>query len=353
MRLEVLHHMKSSRLALLLALVPLDQRAEEGSSANRVTVSFRSTFNVGARFSGVSGSGPASEPGPVGVTDIIRNYDDGYVRVDSEGNAEGLTWNWGYRDAEQVNTDGTLDFHSGSALGSSSISRAQDDPQLGFEIAWERQLIRTDRLRLGLKAAFGLMDVGIDESRSFRRDSEVVTDSYSLGGIIPPGDPGVPGYQYQGTFGGPGPLIGGAPSGRTLEIIPLGALTSARRTLESTLFHWKLGPWLEMPIGSRFAIFAGGGLAFGYADSVFRYREVTLLPTGVSLFESGERESGELALGGYMEAGLRWQISESWHASSSFEYQRMEGVTIKAGARSATLELKSTYSLLAGLGYSF
>lgn len=346
--------MKSSRVALIfLTLLPLDQRAQENNSANRVTVSFRSTFNVGAKFSGVPRSGPSSDPGPATGNDISRNYDNGYVRVDSEGNADGLTWNWGYRDAAQVKVDGTLNFQSGRATGSSSISRAEDDPQLGFEISWERQLITTGRFRFGIKAAFGLMDVGIEESRSFRRDSEVVTDSYSLGGIIPPGDPGVPGYQYQGTFGGPGPLIGGAPSDRTLETIPLSALTSARRTLESTLFHWKLGPWLEMPLSSRFAMFVGGGLAIGYADSAFRYREVTQLPTGISLSENGGREAGEIALGGYLEAGIRWQISETWHVSTSFEYQRMEDVTITSGARSATLELKSTYSILAGFGYSF
>ena len=51
---------------------------------------------------------------------LNRNYADGYVHVDSSGNAGGQTWNWGYQNASQVQGN-TLTMHSASVTGNGTI----------------------------------------------------------------------------------------------------------------------------------------------------------------------------------------------------------------------------------------
>ena len=95
----------------------------------------------------------AADPGPASGGGFNRTYDDGYVLVRIGGNFGGFTWYWGYDRAEQVVGD-TLQFHVTTTTSN----------------------VLT-----------------------------VLTDTYQLGGVIPPPPP------YAGTEFGPGPQIEDAP----------------------------------------------------------------------------------------------------------------------------------------------
>src|SRR4051812_38459904 len=103
----------------LVAVAPFAiQAADFPENPNRLTLGAR----FGMNFKGAFGNRGAVNAGPA-IPGADHNYNDGYVRVDSSGNAGGLTWNWGYLNASQVVGD-NMQFHaiesaspSGSAGG--------------------------------------------------------------------------------------------------------------------------------------------------------------------------------------------------------------------------------------------
>ena len=115
-------------------------------------------------FTGISSPSTFAQssvgPGPA-VGGVNHSYDDGYVYVDITGDAGGYTWNWGYQSSSQIHAN-FLVFTSETNLDANTI--------------------------------------------------QVITDTYYLGGIIPPPAP------YSGSFNGPGPLLPDTPS-RSIEDI--------------------------------------------------------------------------------------------------------------------------------------
>src|SRR4051812_11189102 len=95
-------------------------------------------FSLGARFGmnfkAAFGNSAVVDPGPA-AAGANYNYNDGYVRVDSSGNAGGLTWNWGYQNASQV-VGGTMEFHAVQfdTPSGSANNNVTDDPQFGAEL---------------------------------------------------------------------------------------------------------------------------------------------------------------------------------------------------------------------------
>ncbi|MGD0349064.1 MAG: hypothetical protein ABSB84_01950 [Verrucomicrobiota bacterium] len=112
-----------------------------------------------------------SDPGPATGGGINRNYDDGYVYVDSIGDSFGYTSYWGYQNASQIQGD-FLVFHSESSLDANTI--------------------------------------------------QVITDTYDLGNLLTP-----PPAPYSGTFSGPGPTIPDSPFSRSIEDIAVPEPSSA------------------------------------------------------------------------------------------------------------------------------
>ena len=123
--------------------------ADSPDSVNRLSFGARFGMNFKADF---RNSAPAN-PGPPGVNigpvaaGADHTYDDGYVLVDSSGNAGGLTWNWGYRKAGQVVGD-TMQFHSAvsSVPAPSAINNVTGDPQYGVwpqgaHTGWELSVV--------------------------------------------------------------------------------------------------------------------------------------------------------------------------------------------------------------------
>ena len=101
--------------------------------------------------------------------------------MDITGNTGGQTWYWGYQNSSQIQSPYIV-FHHQTLLDGNTV--------------------------------------------------QLLTDTYSLGGITPPGAP------YAGTFHGPGPIIADTPFTRTIVLVPepssiallsLGALALAGR----------------------------------------------------------------------------------------------------------------------------
>lgn len=108
-------------------------------------------------------SSPAVQAQGLPTGGVDHDYDDGYVRVDSSGNAGGLTWFWGYQNQSQVPDDGFIHFH---------VTRYECQPP-----ALARKVVVTDRYSLYVGGAL----------------------------VIPPPPP------YAGSREGPGPMISDLP----------------------------------------------------------------------------------------------------------------------------------------------
>jgi len=163
-------------------------------------------LNINARFNHLGNVSPSS-PGPATGGGVDRTYDDGYVHVDSSGNAGGETWNWGYQSAPQVQGD-TLTMHSGSATINGTLNQ-NDNPAIGFDLAFGRNLGAVPGGKWGLQAAFDFSDISIHNNDTLTGTGTQISDAFSLGGAIPPMAP------YAGSFAGPGALLGDTPNRTT------------------------------------------------------------------------------------------------------------------------------------------
>lgn len=184
----------------LAAAAPFVVHAEDTSAAaddlNRFSLGPRLGMNFQAHFHNNAPISLSLEPAP-------GHYQDGYVLMDSSGNAGGLTWNWGYQHASQVVGD-TMQFHTAPFGSASSPANGSDtsDSQAGLELVYQRVLGHLPfgrSTRWGLEAGFGYTDIDLHDDGNGIATTSIATDAYQLNGVLPPG------AGYQGTFQEPEP----------------------------------------------------------------------------------------------------------------------------------------------------
>ncbi len=308
---------------------------------HRLSVNARFGWNNTVRFGGIGHVRRASNPGPATGSDLDRNYDDGYVRRDA--GVDNLTWNWGYQHASQVPGDDTLLMHSSSACGGSTT--ADDRPQSGLEIVLSRALVEFESGRIGVQLGLGYTPIEFRRAGLVRSSATLLTDTYSLGGIIAPNAP------YTGHATGPGPVIDDAPVSR--EVSRTAALTQGRWSLEGDAYALRVGPYCEFDLAPRLTLSLATGLSVAIIDSEFEWREHTMLPGGSSVVSRGSHRNTDALFGGYLEAGLGFALTRqlSWQAGVQFHF--LEKTENRTPARSATLNAKTSIMFYSGVGFSF
>jgi hypothetical protein len=342
---------------ILMAAVACAQTKteEKDSTLNRFSLSYRPAFNISAKFKNIGGFPARTKPGPAtSGTDHI--YDDGYNRVDDHSNNHGpapfdnATWFWGYSSDSQYVGD-TIAMHSSSAAPISS-QKSEGDPQHGFELKYNRQLGRIGRCLWGLEAAFGYTDITISDGRTYNSPITQITDSYALGGVVPPPAP------YSGTqFGtdGPGsggPLLSGVPTrvvNGNAGIAPI----VGQRSLEANFYGGRLGPYLEIPLGRRVSISFSGGLAVVGVDSTFGFTEsVSIAGVGTDTRSSSGSHSGVL-IGGYLSGDVSVALSPGTSLFVGAQFQGTGNYSHTQNGVIAELDLGRTVLMTVGVGFSF
>lgn len=284
---------------------------------------------------------------------VNRNYDNGYVRLDSSNNAGGQTWNWSYDDAAQYNPagSGSISYSITNSLGNASVDE-NDDGQPGMELyayydkgaaslLSSSVLNATWGFRLGLQ--YSRLD--INNNSQLSTSLSTTTDSFDLGGAIAPLAP------YTGSFGGPGPLLSDNPS-RASSFGGTG-LVSGNRDLDLDLTVFNLGTYLDLPVTERFHVLCEVGLSLGVASGSYSFQSATTLAGLGTQNSSGSDSNTDILPGAYLGVGATYMLDESWSILASARYQYMDSFDISANDTAANLSFDSAFVLSLGCVYSF
>lgn len=322
--------------AILAASVSADE-----SATNRLTLSARFGFDIKAKFKSVSAASA-----PVGLRNTpdgdAYNYDDGYVLTDISDNAGGQTWYWGYDENSQVSGDTILLSRSGGT-GKYPARSMKEDPSVGAELVYSRLLCPHEKVRFGIEAAANFMNLSLDDDHSFSANVTRTTDAYPFTTGTTPPDAGSD--PYQGSFAGPGFLLGDTPISSSTTIVS-GATLNDRRRLDSDIFGFRLGPYAEFPITERLNLQISGGLAVGLLDT-----DVAWSISGTTL--KGRGHDTDTLFGGYLAANLSWQMCENWSAVAGVQYQNLGTYEHSFGGRRVELDMSHTFFVTLGVSCSF
>jgi hypothetical protein len=330
-------------LSVVLAVVPLLAGAQDEADTdwNHLGLNFRAGFNIRARFS--TPSSLVFPPGPGAGSAVNRQYNDGFVNVDSSGNQGGQTWNWGYRQASQVSGNNVLMHASGLERAS---EHATDDPNLGLDFNYVRDIAHPSWGQWGIKVGAAYTRVDVRDAAPMSANVETITDKYPLNGVTPPMAP------YSGSFSGPGPVIGSKPSSRTTAIAPNGAIITGDHSLEASLFDLRLGPSFNIPLFNRFSLQTGGGLAVGLVYSHFSFTESSTAGAG-PVSASGSSTRTGLVPGAYAEAGFAYRIWRSTSLFTGAQFEYLGDFQQGADGRTARLDFGRTVFYEFGLQWHF
>lgn len=316
-------------------------------SPNRLSASFRMAFNAAVKFENLGAfTGGSNQTTPDGDT---YNYDDGYVLTDSSGNAMGYTRYWGYNDNSQVSGAGTILMHRTSSAGATTAANL-DEPLPGLELLYRRELGRGEKLRWGIEVAANYMRVSTTDSQSLSENVTRLTDAYELpalegGGFVTP--PPAPYAHGSGLSPQGNPVIGANPVSSITDTML--ASVSGSRSFEANVIGWRLGPYVEMPLGERGKLSLSGGLSLAYVLSDFNFNDSV---GGAPSVSGGGSDSGML-VGGYVSGEASYRFAKSWEVFGSAQFQYLGEYTQYESGRAAVLDLSKTVFVSVGLSYSF
>jgi hypothetical protein len=318
-------------------------------SVNQLAASFRMAFNVKTSFENVGAfASGASQATPDGDA---WNYDDGYVLTDSSGNAMGYTRYWGYSSSGQLPGDGTILMHRYSS-GGSTVGANPDEPLPGFELRYRRELGRGEKMRWGLEAAGNYMRVSVRDSGTIASSAFSLTDAYALpalegGGYVSP--PPAPYYHGSGLSPQGNPVIGATPVSSLTDTMM--ASVSGSRDFEANVIGWRLGPYVEMPLGQKGKLSLSGGLSLAYVLSDFNFTESIASPIATSA--SGGGSDSELLVGAYISGEASYQLAQAWEVFGSVQFQYLDKYSQTESGRTAVLDMTKSLFVAVGVSYSF
>jgi len=331
---------------------PPADSAPAAPSRWRFGLGYAPLLGLKTEFSGLGTFHSAFAPQALGGG-VNYNYDNGFVHVDSSNNAGGATTNWGYQNNSQYHVAGTgsIDYTLTNSLAN---GRADEDSgaQQGFEGyayldmgAVGIPALKDRGATWGFRAGLHYARVNVDNGGLVAADITTLTDSFALGGTIPPSAP------FSGSFAGPGPLLNDAP---TRSVATGGqALVVGARALDVDLTTFSLGTYLELPLARNFSVMLEAGLSAALASGTYDFHSATSI-TGLGTQQSSGHDSSTSVLPGvYVGLDAIYQLNQAWAIQAAARYQYMHDYTLDANGSSAALSFNSAFVLSLGVVHSF
>lgn len=323
---------------------------------NKLSLSYRMGINLTVDFKKLGGFALQSDPGPASGN-YNRTYDNGsYVKIDSSTNAGGLTWFWGYQNASQLQNGGLV-MQSSTSPNDATSKNHENDPQNGMELSYMRELYRdAENWKVGLEAALGYTHVAVNDRRSLLNHINQITDTYSIpGGVVAPLPP------YNGTYKGPGALIGAVPTDRTTTVVSSEALIVGDRSVDSDVFMLRLGPYMEVPLYKKLSFIFDGGLLLAVGFTDFHYRESVTIEGSGTVSRSSSGSQDDFLWGGYVGGALSYAITDRWSVLAGVQLETA-GTSVAnsktrlgdpASRKQSVLDLGEAVLVNIGVSYSF
>jgi hypothetical protein len=340
-------------------------RPPDLNATNRLTLSARFGFNISGKFTGAGSAFSSGVPLAAGrrtPDGDPYNYDNGYVLPKYGGSNPQYpyTWYWGYDAASQVNAGAqNIGFDRTIATGLPSETASDDSSYVGAELTWTHELGRneTHRLSYGFEAAFNFMPIDFNSGGLSSATLSRSTDTFGYtSGTTPPGYTDPSQLPYQGTFQGPGFVIGDSPSAPPVTTSVPGATFLAQQQFDSNLWGFRLGPYLEYLLSDKWNLRLVGGLAVGLLDAQANWQETLTLPAslgGGALNASGQGNDLSVLWGFYAGLDVGYQFSKSWGVEVGAQFQDLGVYNHDFGGRTAELDLSSSIFVHAGITWTF
>jgi hypothetical protein len=301
-----------------------------------------------------------------------RSYLDGMVNVDSTGSSNGETWFWGYDSPSQVTGD-VLNFRATGNRSEYAESRqfsgnlANDErlenlsPQLDFLLlppsSWQSPLqgflVSFWFFSDDQSQQFSNFSLG-QERQDFRMD---FTDRYDVSSIQPLIE-----APYQGSFSGPGPLIGNLPFAREeVDSLVNNETATFQNSISTSLdlngYSLAIGPTFSGEISGGWAWRASAGLTLNLFQ--WRARESENLNLAINggdptIYRSwADDESGtDFRLGVYAKGEIIRELSQDWFAKAYFQAEMADSIELTVGDSQYEFHPRG-YGLGIGLGRKF
>ncbi len=299
---------------------------------------------------------------PAPASGVTYNYLNGFVGVDSSGNAGGFTTFFSYDNNAQYDPaafagDGALNF-IGVAGGNDPgghISEANVAAAGGFDLFGYLHVGTLDiPLAAGVNrpATWGWR-VGAQYARINEKNSDTlsagmatVTDSYNTGGFPPPPGP------YTGPFaGGFGYTLPDSPALRTFG--GANALISGSRQLDVHILASQFGTYAEIPLTEKLDLMIEGGAILALAHGSYRYETNVTVPGAGTLASNGYETRTKLLPGLYVGMGLMYHVTDRLGIQAAGRYQYMRSFEINANGSTASLSFQSAFTLSLSAVYTF
>jgi hypothetical protein len=304
-------------------------RAEFGISADATR--YRAKFN-----SPVAPVPWAHDPGAP-LAGIDHFYEDGYNRVDSSANYDGMTSYWGYQDRSQYDPrgDGTITMNSSRTILEAGHSAAwQDVPQTGLAAYWQQELAGEHACVLGWRTTLRWQRFELDERASYGTSITTISDRYSLGGGMPVLDP-----PFDGSFTGPNCFLDDDPL-RTEGTAP-GPSMLVSRAMSGDLVALDVGPTLSVGLADRLRAVFLLGVTTAWVQSRFAYRDGT--------FASGRVTDQQWLVGGVAGVDLQYRLGEHWGIFGGAAATVLQDFEQQLNGHTAALQFDKSLSVRTGL----
>ncbi len=299
---------------------------------DRLELGYRMSFNISARFRKFGSTAFPNNPSVTGLS-----YQDGFVGTDNTGNAGGLTSYWGYRNANQVvdnNNYLVMRSVNSGALGSS----VDDGPYHGLELSYNHEFARFQRVRWGMEAALNWADFSASQATA-PPAGVLAVDAFPLG-YNPPQAP-FTGTPNAGPFT---PLLGTTPA-------RLPATVSS--SLEASLYGFRLGPYLDVPLGKRVLLTFSAGMALTIVDGEYDSAESYRTPGGTTVTSIGRASEASPVLGGFVGVQASLKLREYMNVFTGLQYQGSDSYKLSAGDNEARIDFSGAICWSCGLCFSF
>lgn len=337
---------------LLGASIPSAQlaRAQDDTSSDwmqHLRVGAPVMVNVRAQFS-VSGNFTLPNlAGATGVSGVNHVYNDGYVKVDNTGDAQGQTGFWGYQNASQYNAGAqTLTMHSDNSFTAAGSAEKNAQPFVGFEAAYGTDLFHLGPTHIGWELGAGLMPIHITDDQPLAASVNQSAFTFNTGAII------VPTAPYNGGPSGVNePTISDVATAAGNATVP-GTITGTHR-LELMLYTVRLGPTFYWNFLPRTSMLLGAGPAFGVVNGDYKYSETIITAGSGSTQNSGSVSTTKTTFGGYASALVSYRVQDSGEIYLGAQFMPLGKVNINTPGRTASLDLRQALQFSAGINWPF